>query len=194
MSTLTGKEIFDKWFRDKDAFDDLEKAQFAYHEDLTTHQNGHHWPSGLFSHKVKVFTEGEGWGNAFPEMPDRIRFEHCIRCGRTRNDVRWDSLPAACASSIGWPTISDTLLKEEDAFYTLLNSAEAKIPQILAKKFNSELTAEALFYLQSTTGYPPDIVACFVEQDLEPLMQEYDRLQEEHKAKSGKFKMKEQNK
>lgn len=172
------KDLYDKYFKGKKAADDVEKATFAYHWDTTDHPNGHKWPSGHYDHKA----------NPLKPMPNHIRFEKCHVCGRTRNDVRWDNLPAHC-DNVGRPTISDVLLREEADFIEMLESSAEKIPAILKKRFKGELTAEALFFLQSSTGYPPDVVALhYDEQKIEALMPEFDRLMEEHQKKSGKFK------
>jgi hypothetical protein len=171
---LSLSETYDKYFKGKPASTDIEKATFAYHWTHVDHQNGHHWLSGHFDHKSG-------------DMPDSIRFEKCLVCGRIRNDVRWDDLPAHC-NNVGRYTIGEVLYREEQQFLAMLDRAQHKIPDILAKRFRGELTAEALFFLQSSVGYPPDVIAMFVEQNLEPLMPEFDRLMEEHQKKSGAFK------
>lgn len=168
-------ETYNKYFKGKPAADDIEKATFAYHWTQVDHLNGHHWPSGHYDHK------------SGRDMPDHIRFEKCHICGRTRHDVRWDDLPAHC-SNVGRPTIAEVLHSEEEHFLNMLDRAEHKIPDILAKRFKGELTAEALFFLQSSVGYPPDVIAMFADQNLEPLMPEFEKLMEVHQGKSGKFK------
>jgi alanyl-tRNA synthetase len=87
--------------------------------------------------------------------------------------------------------IEEVILAEEDKFLSLLNSAENRIPQLLAEKFNGVLDAEALFYLQSTSGFPPDVVALhYDEREIERLMPEFDTLMQSHKGKSGNFRKK----
>ena len=168
-------DLFEKYFRGRPAFDDLEKATFAYHHGNAHHVNEHRFPSGVYVHTAL-------------DMPERIRNEPCTRCGRTRADVRWDDKPAACAASVGRPTIGDVLGREEEAFCHLLDAGSTKIPDVIGTRFSGKLDAAALFYLQTTVGYSPDIVACFVDDELEPLMLEFEQLMLGHKAKSGAFK------
>lgn len=181
---MNAQELYDQYFKEDNS---LEKAHYAYHDHQTVNHNAHRFPSGLFSHRIQVW-RNENWVTVEQEMPDRIRFESCIDCGRTRHDVRWDDLPGACQQADARPRIQDVLYKEEANFLSKLEEAHSVIPDLLKKKFSGELTSESLFYLQATTGYNPDIVALFVGQNLEPLMPGFDTLMEEHRKKSGPYK------
>jgi hypothetical protein len=181
---MTLNDIYGKYFSSNPS---LGKAHYAYHDHQTVNHNAHRFPSGLFQHKIDVQRNGHMM-TVNQDMPDRIRYEACIDCGRSRYDVRWDDLPGQCLSADARPSIQSVVYREEANFLEKLEEAQNVIPDILKKKFSGELTSESLFYLQSTTGYNPDIVAMFVEQNLEPLMPGFDALMDEHKRKSGPFK------
>ena len=172
-------KIFDKYFVGQPAMDDLVKATYAYH---TT------WRQGIdvhsFTDKVVGFAT-ETFSN-----------EKCKWCGRSRRDVRWDSLPAQCGAR---PTtanqgIADVIHDEEKRMYALLDAGPEKLQSVLSQKFGGSLSSAALFHFQTSLGYEPDIVSTLLDLDIENLMPGYDELMALHKTKSGVFKRKVGNK
>lgn len=170
--------IWDKYFKGKQAESDLCKAHYAYHAWYPNERDAH-----TFVGRIDTTTL---------DQPEYFYTERCNRCFRARTEIRWDDLPGHCENNLldNDTTISEVIFNEEEKFLKLLNSASKIIPKVLISKFKGVLDAQALFYLQSTTGYPPDVVAAFVGQDLEALMPQFDSLMNEHRAKSSTFKLK----
>jgi hypothetical protein len=164
-----------------------EKATWAYHWDRNDHPHAHTFLTGKIL-RNELFDHVTGKQELSPK---RMFEEQCTVCWRTRYEIRNDSLAGHCIPMESLKPIEEVILAEEDKFLSLLNSAENRIPQLLAEKFNGVLDAEALFYLQSTSGFPPDVVALhYDEREIERLMPEFDTLMQSHKGKSGNFRKK----
>lgn len=152
--------IFDTYFNGKPAIDDLIKATFAYH--------------------LMGSSKGDG-AHAFESETSESK---CYACGRSREEVRWDTLPAECSSNVTSIDIEGTLASEENKYFALLARADKEVPKLLG---NKTLTGELLCKFQNTYGYDPDCVASALKVEIEHLMPEFEKHMEIHKSKSGKF-------
>lgn len=181
----TIKDLYDKYFKDKPAEDDIRKATYAYHKDYRDYRTGEH-EFRLPKFDIKT--------NPTADMSEEFKNDTCRHCGRSRSDVRWDDLPAHChgqaRAGLAAGRISEVIHAEEKLFYEALRKGEQKIPEILNRHFNGELSAKALFLLETSHGYHHEVVSAILGADLRGYMEEFDRLLAEHRLKSGKFKIK----
>lgn len=175
---MNDRELFDKYFVCQPAMDDLVKATYAYHTLHNATSDAHLFRTVMDSDTFHSQTRYE-----------KMRDEECEWCGRSRREIRFDSLPAHCESrpqsaneSISW-----NLHEEEKKMFALLEAGPEKLQKVLREKFDSVISADALFYFQTSLGYEPDIVSTLLDVEVEKFMEDYDRLMAEHKAKSGKF-------
>lgn len=121
-------EYFDN---NKNAKDEVIKAFFAYHTYHPRHHEGAHHFDGPY------------------------RDCHCLWCGRSREMVRWDDLPAQCQNRPNLPDISATIKNEEEKAFLLLKRAVNDVPKIIAKL---GMSGKTLAILHHTHGYDPEIV------------------------------------
>lgn len=108
----------------------------------------------------------------------------CILCGRTREQVRYDKLPAQCQSYRAID-IKRTIQEEENKYLELLERGKKDIPKIIRKR---GLNGKTLSMMHHTLGYDPEVVANYFEID-EKLYNEYTIEMEQHKedSKNEKF-------
>jgi hypothetical protein len=159
--------IYEKYFKNKPAADDLGRAILAYH----TNDSNYRTVDGAHSFYNDKKTCSCAW------------------CGRTRAEVRWDGLNPECANRPKvFPNIADVILTDETKYFALLAKAEVEVPRILAKVFSGVLTGKALSVFQNTYGFDPDSVASALNIEIESMMPDYEIAQEDHRRKSGEFR------
>lgn len=79
----------------------------------------------------------------------------CQWCGRSRELVRWDDLPAQCQNRPELPDIAATIQAEEEKAFALLDKATREVPKLVAKL---GMSGETLAVLHHTHGYDPETV------------------------------------
>jgi len=89
-----------------------------------------------------------------------LRESACRWCGRTREQVRWDDLPAECAKRQPSPEIEDVIIGEERKAFDLFARAEKEVPKLVAKL---GMSGESLAALHHTHGYDPETVTGIVD-------------------------------
>ena len=176
---MNTKEIFNKYFKGKPAFDDLEKATFAYHFKSRDNASAHSFRNTVGSLGINILSASDYTYN-------KLKNEKCEWCGRSRRSIRFDELPAACSARPKEANLSiaETLRNEETNYFALLERGKEAIPQLINRKFKGKVSAEVLFYCQTTLGYEPDIVSAIMDVDIEQFMPGYETLMDGHRAKS----------
>lgn len=179
------KDIFDRYFSGNPAFCDLEKATYAYHMTARMGKDAH-----SFLHTFKSLS----MDTATDFQLRKFKQDRCEWCGRSREEIRWDSNLPSCSerpvseNRFFGMTTGEVIHSEEESYFALIERAKnGSIQRVLDKKFNGELTAKALFYVQNTLGYEPDIVSLVLDLEVEDLMVEYESLMDAHRRKSGDF-------
>jgi len=114
-----------------DAKDEIIKAFFAYHTYHPRHHEGAHYFEG----------------------PHHTCW--CLWCGRSREMVRWDDLPAQCQKRPELPDIADMIRSEEEKAFALVDKATREVPKLVAKL---GMSGETLAILHHTHGYDPETV------------------------------------
>ena len=126
------RPIVEKYFEQHpDAKDEVVKAYFAYH---TTH----------IRDNPGVHNFNGPWRDC-----------ECQWCGRSRELVRWDDLPAQCQQRPDLPDIADVIRAEEEKAWALLKKAESDVPRVVKKM---GMNGETLAVLHHTCGYDPETV------------------------------------
>lgn len=126
------RSIVEKYFEGHpDAKDEVMKAYFAYHTQHIRDNPGAHNFTGP-------------WRDC-----------ECQWCGRSRELVRWDDLPAQCQKRPELPDIADTIRGEEEKAFALLDKATREVPKLVAKL---GMSGETLAVLHHTHGYDPETV------------------------------------
>jgi hypothetical protein len=126
------RPIVEKYFEQHpDAKDEVMKAYFAYHTQHIRDNPGAHNFAGP-------------WRNC-----------ECQWCGRSRELVRWDDLPAQCQKRPELPDIADTIRGEEEKAFALLDKATREVLRLVAKL---GMSGETLAVLHHTHGYDPETV------------------------------------
>ncbi len=110
------------------------------------------------------------------DFPSTLRCSECTRCGRSREMVRWDDLPAKCSESKGSESVESTILAEERKFSALLKKAEAMVPKIVEKR---GMSGDTLAFLHFTHGFDPETVAGIVDVPREMMKQYHENLERE---------------
>ena len=108
----------------------------------------------------------------------------CFWCGRTRENVRWDDLPAECQKrpSSADIEIPDVLESEEKTAHALFEKAKTHVPKLVRKLGMSGAT---LAILHHTHGYDPETVAGVVDVPAE-VMAGYHHEMETERCRSRK--------
>lgn len=143
--------------KNEDFQDDVWKATYAYHDPKL--DDAHYF---LNNYLVDNKIVGD-------------REESCLRCGRTREQIRWDELQPECKGTKVLPEfnpyfgfrekadkVKSVLLEEEKRFAALLEKGKIEIP-ILFKKYGEN--GAALAILHHTHGY--DIETSFEVLNIE---------------------------
>lgn len=78
----------------------------------------------------------------------------CRWCGRTRFDVRYDSLPGRCQRRPAISEIEDVVLAEERRAFALLERARVEVPKLLHRH---GISAATFAMLHDTHGFDADI-------------------------------------
>jgi hypothetical protein len=126
------RRLVEKYFEEhSDAKDEVVKAYFAYH--------AHHIRDNPGAHNF-----AGPWRDC-----------ECRWCGRSRELVRWDDLPAQCQKRPELPNIVEVLGREVAMFEALLEKAKTHVPKIIAKL---GMSGETLAVLHHTHGYDPETV------------------------------------
>jgi len=138
-----------------EAKDGVVKAHYAYHalrsEDIRSH-----------------------------EFASVLRGAPCLGCGRTRERVRWDDLPAHCLRPLPSLNAEGIIRGEELKALALLEKAEKTVPKIVAKL---GMSGETLAVLYHTYGYDPETVAGVVAVP-ESLIADYNLAMERERERS----------
>jgi len=151
------RQFFDASPEEKDS---VMKAYHAYHAPhFRSDPNTHNFPSSLRSCK-------------------------CFWCGRTRENVRWDDLPAECQKrpfnvGIG---IGDVLESEEQKAHEVYETAKVNVPRLIKKMGMGGAT---LAVLHHTHGYDPETVTGVVDVPL-GMMAAYNDSMETERSRSRK--------
>lgn len=134
---MSAKEIAIGYFEDNpNQKEDVIKAYYAWHiPHFRIESDAHHFPGVL-------------------------RASKCEWCGRTREDVRHDNLPAACQRRPDVPDVVGVIMEEERKAFHLLQSAPLQVHRVVSKH---GMTGESLAILHHTHGYDPETVACIVD-------------------------------
>lgn len=134
---MSTKTIATEYFQQNpDAKDGVMKAYHAYHvSHFRDEPDAHNFPGGS-------------------------RESECQWCGRSRETVRHDDLPAQCNSRPLLLDIKECIKGEEERAFMILDSAAATVPKLVAKMGMSGAT---LAVLHHTHGYDPETVAGCVE-------------------------------
>jgi len=161
------RSIVKRYVKDHpDVMDGVMKAYYAYHA----------------PHFRLVFS-GHNFLGCF-------RTSKCAWCGRSREMVRHDNLPAQCLHrpiSADRPIV-DVVLEEEQKSYVLLERAGKDVPKLIAKM---GMSGETLAVLHHTHGYDPDMVALALDMlhsestvNIHSLMPEYELAMNRERARS----------
>lgn len=146
-----------KYFEDHSvAKDEVMKAYFAYHtQHIRDHPGAHNFAGP--------------WRDC-----------ECHWCGRNRERVRWDDLPAKCQKRPDLPDIADAIQGEEEKAFALLAKATREVPKIVAKL---GMSGETLAILHHTHGYDPETVDGVVPVPSQ-IMADYHTAMEEERDRS----------
>ena len=106
----------------------------------------------------------------------------CFWCGRTRENVRWDDLPAECQSrpSDAELGISESLESEEKKAHAIHEKAKVHVPRLVTKM---GMSGETLATLHHTHGYDPETVSGVVDVPPE-IMEAYNASMETERSRS----------
>jgi hypothetical protein len=107
------------------------------------------------------------------------RESKCSWCGRSRELVRHDDLPAECQKRPEMPNVTDAIRSEEEKAYALLAKAERDAKKVVAKM---GMNGETLAVLHHTYGHEPESILTAIE--LAPLRPAYEAAMEKEKARS----------
>lgn len=122
------KDLVVKFFEEHpQAKDEVMKAYYAYHA-----------PHFRLTRDGHAFTSGD------PESC-------CIWCGRSRELVRWDDLPASCQQRPPDVEKDQVIKGEEEKYFKLLDRAKIEVPKLLAR-------GVSLRQLYETYGYDDETV------------------------------------
>lgn len=119
-----------------EARENILKAFYAYHTHHPRHHEGAHHFSGPY------------------------RDSDCQWCGRTRELVRWDDLPAQCQQRPDAPDIAEVMRGEEEKAWALIVKAEREVPRLIARM---GMSGETLAVLHHTHGFTPELFPDGVE-------------------------------
>ena len=130
---MTPRQIAEDYFAARPAARD--EVTKAYHARIVVHRTDHpgaHWFAGFSPGSV------------------------CRWCGRTRDLVRYDGLPAECASRPDdLPEVASVLMDEESRAFALYDRARAIVPAMIARH---GMSGETLAMLHGTHGIDPETV------------------------------------
>ena len=116
------------------------------------------------------------------KFPTAERTSCCVWCGRSREEVRHDELPAGCAQRPEPPDTAGIIKGEEESVFALMKRAETLVPKLLDKH---GIKGATLFLLHSTHGIDPDMIYDLFGMRFEDeVMADYRRLQQEDQEKS----------
>jgi len=106
----------------------------------------------------------------------------CKWCGRSRELVRHDDLPAGCLNRPDHADddIADVIQREELRFWALLDKANLYVPKLVEKM---GMSGETLSILHHTHGYDPECVSAIVNVPKQ-LMEEYHAKMEDERDRS----------
>lgn len=151
------RPVVEKYFGEHPgAKDEVVKAHFAYHIQHIRDNPGAHHFAGPWRHC------------------------ECHWCGRSREQVRWDDLPAQCQHRPELPDIAGTIRGEEERAFALSDKATREVPKLVAKL---GMSGETLAILHHTHGYDPETVAGIV--DVPPqMLTDYHTAMEEERCRS----------
>lgn len=140
------------------AKDDVLKAWYAYH-----------------APHFRVITEAP-----LHNFTNSLRWSKCVWCGRSREMVRWDDLPAQCQCRPVIRETSDVLREEAIKAFALTEKAQTQVPKLVEKM---GMSGETLAVLHHTYGHDPETVASVV--DVPPqLIAEYNAAMERESERS----------
>lgn len=126
------KKVVEKYFEENpEAKGEVMKAYFAYH---TQH--------------IRDSPRAHNFSGPWREC-------QCHWCGRSREQVRWDGLPAHCLHRPELPDISETIQNEAQKAFALLDKATREVPKLVAKL---GMSGETLAVLHHTHGYDAETV------------------------------------
>lgn len=108
------------------------------------------------------------------------RESKCSWCGRSRELVRHDDLPAECQKRPEMPDVADVIRGEEEAAHVLIGKAERDANKLVAKM---GMSGETLAVLHHTYGHDPETVATVIDVPPQTLA-DYHAAMEEEKARS----------
>jgi hypothetical protein len=99
------------------------------------------------------------------------RISECEWCGRTREDVRWDTLPPECQMRPAYADIpiGDALTEEEAKAHAVYDRAKGDVPRLVKKM---GMSGNTLAKLHHTHGYDPETVSGIVDVP-QDVMEEY---------------------
>ena len=151
------KTIAESYFQaNPSAKNEVEKAYFAYHTNHIRDNPGAHNFSGP-------------WRDC-----------ECQWCGRSREIVRWDELPAQCQKRPELPDIEETIQNEEIKAFALVERARADVPKLVEKL---GMSGETLAILHHTHGHDPETVDSVFPVPRE-IMEEYHSAMEKERERS----------
>lgn len=136
---MNARDIAVQYFRDHPLErDSVMKAYYAYH-----------------APHFRITTRGHNFTNQF-------RHSKCQWCNRSREQVRWDGLPAHCQKRPELPEIEGAIRYEETRYMELLERAERIVPRIISKRGMSQDTIK---YLYDTHGIDQETVERICESN-----------------------------
>lgn len=129
---MSSKQIaIDYFAANPKAKDDVVKAYYAWHA-----------PHGALTADGHMFSNEQRWSQ-------------CIWCQRSREQVRYDDLPAQCQHRPVQQPITNVVRSEEERYFALLATASRVVPKVIAQRGNSPDTFN---YLHATHGFDREIV------------------------------------
>lgn len=167
------KSIVKSYFElNPDKFEEVKKATYAWHN-----------PNLPFGHAFLNEKPDPHRLSRSPEIfnSTECRDAKCSKCGRTREQVRYDDLPAKCSvenEEMG-EKIKTILRKESEGFIKLLSRAEKEAPKYIQKL---GLSGKTLAYLHTTHGFPPE--SCVESWIFKAYEAEYEQEMEKERALS----------
>lgn len=108
------------------------------------------------------------------------RQSKCAWCGRSREQVRYDDLPAQCQNRPDLPEVVDAIQSEEERTFALLTHAEKDVPRLVAKM---GMSGDTLAILHHTYGYDPETVASVINVP-QAMLADYHAAMETEKVRS----------
>lgn len=153
------------------ARDDVIKAAFAFH----LPHDGSEPSSHSFYSEYRDTMDSQDFQQA--------KSERCTWCGRSRWEVRFDSLPPECQ---GRPAdmveyINSTIYAEEIEYADLCRRAKTEVPRLVGKL---GLSGKTLAWLHQTHGYTCEIVEDCLGQSLVAYENEYQEEMRRHSQRS----------